>query len=384
MSGSGPQHVRERFARLACRGLPLERLVTETGRLLGRFVGADGLCLLTTDPATRLVTHELKEDDFTPEDSPRFIANEYRHEDFNKLVDLARAPDPVATLDGATGGTPTRSQRYLDLLEPAGYGRELRAVLSLDGDCWGALILFRALDSRDFAPDEQSVVTAIGPPLADAIKRSLLLSDARAELTPDAPGIVVLTASGEIASITTAGERWLEEIRDPGERGDLPSVVHALAQRARSRAGATSSDTRLPMRGGAASDPGPPARACVRGRSGVWLSLYGSMLGDAEDRAAVVIEAAHPSEVVPLVSRVYGLTGSQRRVVELVLRGLSTREIAQALHVSPLTVQDHLKAIFDRTGVRSRRELVAQVFYQQYLPRMAAGAQPSSTGWFNP
>jgi DNA-binding CsgD family transcriptional regulator len=55
------------------------------------------------------------------------------------------------------------------------------------------------------------------------------------------------------------------------------------------------------------------------------------------------------------------LTLRERDVALAVIRGETTRQIADALYLSPWTVQDHLKAIFDKTGVRSRRELVAQL-----------------------
>lgn len=50
-------------------------------------------------------------------------------------------------------------------------------------------------------------------------------------------------------------------------------------------------------------------------------------------------------------------------------RNRSGIDIALELSVSVHTVQEHLKSVVDKTGVRSRRDLVAMIFYAHYEPR---------------
>jgi DNA-binding CsgD family transcriptional regulator len=87
----------------------------------------------------------------------------------------------------------------------------------------------------------------------------------------------------------------------------------------------------------------------------------------------VIIQEARPSEVAPLIISAYGLSPHEAQATRLVLQGLSTKQIATEIHLSPYTVQDHLKAIFAKVGVRSRRELVATIFDQYHWPRYGLG-----------
>jgi DNA-binding CsgD family transcriptional regulator len=101
------------------------------------------------------------------------------------------------------------------------------------------------------------------------------------------------------------------------------------------------------------------------------------------DRAVtVILEEAAPAEVAPVIMSAYGLTDREKTICGLVCQGLPTRQIAGQLYLTTDTVQDHLKSVFDRTGVHSRGELVATIFQRDYLPRAIAGDPLGRSGAF--
>jgi DNA-binding NarL/FixJ family response regulator len=57
-----------------------------------------------------------------------------------------------------------------------------------------------------------------------------------------------------------------------------------------------------------------------------------------------------------------GLTARQHEIMTLVLRGMSNKEIARALHISDGTVKIHLNSIYRHCEVTSRAKLFAKYF----------------------
>jgi DNA-binding CsgD family transcriptional regulator len=350
-----------------CRsGLPAAALRERALPRLRSAVPFDAVFWTTVDPATLLFTQPHQEA-IAPETVPYFIQNEFLADDVNKWTTLARERLGVRTLVDATAGELDASARYRDIFRPLGLGDELRAVLRTGGACWGCLCLHREAGAP-FSKDEVSYVGRLAPYLAEAIRAGLLLSSVEIGDVADAPGLVVVAPDGSLASITEAGERWLEELgySDPRSRG-LPMEVQALVATVRR----------------SSADAAGPSRLRVRTRAGRWAVLHASRLPTATaDDVAVIIEAPSPAELAPLLMTAYGLTKQERVVTRLVCRGLSTRELADRLHITPNTLQDHLKSIFEKAGVSSRRELVATILQEQYLPRAMAGQPVGAAGFF--
>jgi DNA-binding CsgD family transcriptional regulator len=355
--GSYPkERAAERIAELSASGHDLVTFWQECTEVLEAAVPHfDKPCWYTVDPASLLITSHYH--DGMPEYPLEMLRHEYYGDDVNQISDVVRSESGLSTLHEATGGDPSSSPTW-HMNMTMGGDQEMIVALRTGGAAWGAVGLYRAPGEPMFETEEKSFLKAIGPDLATGARTGLLVGEARDPHWPDSPGLVVLSEEGEVESTTPGVGRWLSDLPDGDlDEGRLPSAVHAVAGRAlRTVQGH--------------DDPGEVALARVLSRSGTWIVLHGtSLVASGSRRAAVIVEPAHPARITPLLMSAYGLTEREQEVTKLVLQGDSTAQIAEHLVVSPHTVQQHLKKIFERTGVRSRRELVGKVFFAHYEPR---------------
>jgi DNA-binding CsgD family transcriptional regulator len=358
MASYAKDRARDRIAELAGRGHDLVTFWREATDVVARVVPHYLTpCWYTLDPASLLVTSHFQEglDELPPE----WLAREYYEDDVNKVADVARSERGVSTLHEATGGEPASSPRWHFNMTMGGDQELIAALRTPSGDAWGALGLYREPGAPLFDRDELELVRSLAPFLAEGARRALLVGEASDPEGPESPGLVVLTDAWNVESTTPGVERWLGELPDgEWDAGRLPAAVYAVAGRALRTADGPNA-------------PGEVAVARVLSRSGTWVVLHGAALvADGARRVAVIVEPAHPARISPLLMSAYGLTQREQEVTRLVLQGESTAEIAERLVVSPHTVQQHLKRIFEKTGVRSRRDLVGKVFFTYYEPRV--------------
>jgi DNA-binding CsgD family transcriptional regulator len=335
--------LKSEIAVLGTRGLSREEYFAELAPLLRRVVDSDASCWHTLDPQTRLLTsdepRELVEAGiYTPDTVAAagevLVRSEYQSDDRNTFAELATRRVPVGILAQATRGKPERTARYRELLETSGIPHELRAAFVRRGRVWGAVHVARRESSGAF-------------------------SDRDAD---------VLDAQGEVELVTPPALPILAAIGAPGtrpEEGELPSAVHALAAFIREQ--------------GAAAEGANVVT--VPGRDGL-VTPHASKPDPAGDRIAIVIEAARGPRAATVRLEAAGATAREREVATLIARGLTNPEIAETLVLSPHTVGDHVKSLFEKLGVFSRQELVARVFLDEYLPEVIQGTPLTSHGRF--
>jgi DNA-binding CsgD family transcriptional regulator len=355
--GQALQNATRAIVDLCRSGLPPPELWERVLPRLRRVVPFDAAFWSTVDPATLLFT-QPQQQEIPASTIPYFVSNEFIDDDVNKWTTLARDRVGVRTLVEATAGDPATSPRYRDIFRPLGLGDELRAVFRSGGMCWGTMCVHREI-GVPFSREEVLFVHGIASHVGEGIRVGHLIASIETPSRASEPGLVVIEPHGSVLSMTAAGERWLAELGHPDvERTGLPLELRALAAMLQQHDAARAELPRLR----------------VRTRAGRWAVLHASRLPtQGAETIAIIIDEPSPGELAPILMVAYGLTTQEQKLTTLVCRGASTLEIAVCLRITANTVQDHLKSIFDKTGVRSRRELVATIFKEQYLPRAKSG-----------
>lgn len=346
-------------------------MLQATAETLLRTTPADVWCAVMLDPATLLDTGGLHTHGFSAEAMPRLF--EIEHADqvgVDNIRALARRTTPVSLLSRSMRGQIADSVYFRDVLQPAGLVDELRVLLRDGSRTWGLFVLCRAADSPPFSAAEMAIATALSAPATLALRRSLLLGGIDRDDVPDAAGLLVLDDDQRVHLCTSTAERWLGLIQESHpERGRrYPYALQALVNKART------------------VELGAQVRARAICSTGQWVTLSawrekaeggtgggGGMDSPDNDGVPLTYVSLAPSqsgELTALVLDAYGLTPREREVAQQVLLGRSTAEVSAALHIGEYTVQDHLRKVFDKAGVRSRREFTGELFQRCYLPQL--------------
>jgi DNA-binding CsgD family transcriptional regulator len=337
------RRCRENLDALAVAGLDADDARHAAIAELRRAVGFERWCWPLTDPSSVLSTGGLGEVDFWPS-LGRLVALEHGGDVTSKPLLVTGRRASVA-LSAATGGDLARSRRWSECLRPYGIGDELMTACRDRQGAWGSVELMRDSDDAPFEEDDRRFLDELAPTLGALVRRGLE-NRWRAEgepVEPRAPGTLLLDAELRPTAWTPPFRDWLADLGAPAP-GMLPPAVYEIGARA-------------------LAPPGElPDRVRIRSAAGRWSVVEGAPLeGDGAARVAITVRAATSGEVFDVLCRVHDLTRRERELAALVMTGLATKQLAQAMGISPHTVKDHVKAIFEKTGAGTRGELVSHL-----------------------
>jgi DNA-binding CsgD family transcriptional regulator len=342
--------AREQILQICRSRADARTLRLEVLAVLRRVIGFDAYVWLLTDPETSVGSAPLADVPCLPE-LPRLIRLKY----LTTVNRWTAMITPVASLHQATGGDLARSLLWRDLLRSYQIGDIATSVHRDRFGCWAFLDLWRGSGAPPFAAAELELLHDVAAPLTTALRHSqaaAFAAERAAELVSAGPVVLLLSPGLDVLAQTPQTQRYLRLLIPPDAGGQAPVP-----------AGAYNVGAQLLAR--EAGVDGHPPLARVHLGSGRWLTLRASRLDSAqpvpERDIAVSIETTAPDGRVSLFARACGLSPREAELLDHVVAGASTRDIARLMFLSEHTVQDHLKSIFAKTDTRTRRTLLARV-----------------------
>ncbi|GAB3966473.1 hypothetical protein GCM10029978_031720 [Actinoallomurus acanthiterrae] len=255
-------------------------------------------------------------------------------------------PEDLAGLAVPAGVVGADDRRVRRLFGAHGVGCELRMLLRDARGTWGTLGLLRSEGGRPFDGGDIAQVARSAPALAKMVRGYVTAGRLTPAIPAPPPGVVILGPDHAIRSATPQARALRDRMSGDHTSPDwvFPSVLSGLSMRVR-RAGA-----------GSVAAFGPAASY------GRWMVCEAQPLdGDATGDVAVIIQAADGERLLPHFCDWYGITPRERQVISRLRDASAAKHIARRLGVSVYTVNDHLKAVYRKTGAGSRDELLAAI-----------------------
>ncbi len=332
--------ARRDISALAAAGLGVGELYAEAIRVVQDGVGSDLTCWAVMDPETLAISGMVSgQNRIDPELEPCLAEAEFSPQEPHRFAALALRHQPVAKMSDLSISERMRSTRLNVVWRPLGLDQELRVLFFAQGACWGAAGMARS--GRDFSDREAEFLTTVAPVVAGATRAAVLTEVSRGS-TGGRAAVAVVGPRGELRSMTPAAREWQQRLDEIAPRRFALTMLLVAA--------------------GARESATGDFQARVRDADGHWAALRASpLVGADEDQVAVAIEPASGEQLTGLLAAAYGLSAREREVCREVVAGHSTALIAERLFISAHTVQDHLKSVFAKVGVRSRGELVARL-----------------------
>jgi DNA-binding CsgD family transcriptional regulator len=228
---------------------------------------------------------------------------------------------------------PERDPFFREMLYALGFSHAVHALVAHRGLAYGLIAMLRRSERGDFDDRHLSFLRAVLPHIAQGF-RTAVANAVRSAAPGRGFGIVLLGPSGEIEAKNAVAEQLLALNR--------VSPVRVAAQMMFSAVGA----------GGA------PSMTFVDPATGERYRMWTERLEGPAPRGMVLIEPASRADDAGLLLQ-FGLTLRETQVAHAMLRGMSHQDAGAALGLSAHTVSHHVKRIFKKLGVGSRRELSA-------------------------
>jgi DNA-binding CsgD family transcriptional regulator len=336
--------ARADLARLAAARLDNDGFRWEAASILRRAIGFDGWCWLLTDPGVRLPTRDLGENAIGGQSIRDFAR---RHPERGGTP-WQRTNGPVTVTSTLTDGDLAVDPAWRETLGPAGVGDYMSADLVADGTCWAQLHLHRVAAGGFFSADDAGFLAEVAPMLGRRLRDGLRTHPADDGDDPAEPGTFVVDEDLSVLAATPAAWDWVGRLglASASDAEPLPGFFYSVA-------------TRVVLSRARGIEPPASAQARVQAADGRWALVRVDPLVGEAGGYVITVEAARSEVMTPLLMRAWALTAREREVAALVIDGLSSEEIAQALFISQHTVRDHVKALFAKVGVSRRHDLAA-------------------------